>query len=127
MPESPLLVALLLVALLTVSTLCLVAMTVAILMTSRELRRTLRRINGVLPTADRALRELERSLQAAHQVLTTAHGAAQHVEAVIRRTHEAMSATLERVHGWTSQVERLWGSRSGNGAGGASRHSHRRR
>ena len=115
MSESPLIL-----ALLATSTLCLVAMTIAVLLTSRELRRTLRRVNTLLPRADRALQEV-------HRLLTTVNHAAQHVETMMQRVRSAMSTTLEHVQGWTSQVERLWVNRFGNGAGAASRHQHRRR
>lgn len=110
----------LLLALLTISTLCLVAITIAILLTSRELRQTLRRVNALLPRADRALQEV-------HRLLTTVNTAAGHVETMMQRVRHAMSTTLEHVQGWTSQVERLWVNRFGNGAGAASRHQHRRR
>ena len=115
MSESPLIL-----ALLTTSTLCLVAITIAVLMTSQDLRRTLRRVNALLPRADRALQDV-------HHLLTTVNSAAEHVETMMQRVRNAMSTTLEHVQGWTSQVERLWVNRFGNGAGAGSRHQHRRR
>ena len=56
--------------LLSVIVACLLAITVAVALTAREIQRTLRRINALLPGADRMLREAHDSLHQTQQLLT---------------------------------------------------------
>ena len=90
---------------------CAVAMTVTMVWTARDLRRTLRRVNTILPTAEKALRDVHQALDHVRRLLTRADRATRHVETVV---HQVCDTAEHTVHKWL-----------GNGAGADPRRHHR--
>ena len=122
MPEPSLMV-----FLLSLITACLLTMTVTMLVTARDARRTLRRIDAVVPAVDRTLQEVRRAVQHVQQLLTRADGATRHVETVVRRACEAADEVVERFRTFNRGTEKLLGKWFGNGAGADPRRHHRSR
>lgn len=122
MPEPALVI-----VLLAVAVACLVAVVTTALLTARDFRRTLHRINGMLPEADRALREARRSLEGARQLLARADTASRRVEGVVHDACDAVSGTLSQVTLWRKRASRFLKEHVGNGAGADPRRHHRRR
>ena len=118
---------LVLLALLVVVTACVLAMTIAVALTAWEFRRTLRRVNAILPGADRAIREAHRSLEQIRWLLTRTNHVSRHVEAVIHQGCDAASDTLRRFLRMKEQAQAFWAARFGNGAGAEPRSHHRSR
>ena len=121
MPEAALVT-----LLLGVISVCLVAITVTALVTAREFRMTLRRINTMLPRADRALQDAQRSLTLMRQCVTRADLAAQRVEAVVHAACDVASEAVTRFSRWKGQAQQFFTARFGNGAGSEPRPHHRR-
>ena len=114
-------------ALLLIVIACVLAMTITIVLTAREFRRTLRRVNAILPGADRAIRETHQSLEQVRRLLTKTNHASAHIEAVIHQACDAASDTLRRFMRVKEQAQALWSARFGNGAGAEPRRHHRSR
>ena len=123
MPETSLVT-----ILLGVISVCLIAITVTALLTAREFRMTLRRINVMLPRADRALQDAQRALSLMRQCVTRADLAAQRVEAVVHAACDAASEAVTRFNQWRDHAQQFLTHRfgNGNGAGSAPRPHHRR-
>ena len=115
----------LLTLLLGIMAVCLVAITVTIMLTAQELRRTLRRVNALLPGTDRALRDVQDSLRQTHQLLTMTTGTIRRIESVVRQACDLASGFLETAARLSEQAKGFWHLRSGNGAAGAEPRSHR--
>ena len=107
------------------TTCCLIAIALTIMWTAAELRRTLRRINTVLPEADQALRATRRSLERANRLLVKADRATTHVETVIHQVCDAASDSVDRFTRFKQRAQALWAGRFGNGAGAGPRRHHR--
>ena len=118
---------LLVMGLLAVSVLCLVTLVMVVLVTARDFRQTLRKINEVVPQAGRTLQEARRSLEEAHQLLARANVASQKVEAVVHGACDAISGTLSQLTLWRKEAGRFLKGHGGNGAGADPRRHHRRR
>jgi hypothetical protein len=112
----------LVVLLLGVMSLCLIGMTATLVRLTCDVRRTLRRVDLVLP-------EARRSLQHVRRLLTRTSRATQHVEAVIHAACDTVSGALGRVGLWKDQVQAAvsrYVGNAGNGAGAGPRRHHRR-
>jgi len=79
---------------LTVISGCAVAMTVTMVWTARDLRGTLRRINALLPSAERALRDVHGALDHVRRMLMRADQASRRVEGVVRHACDSAEDTL---------------------------------
>ena len=104
---------------------CACVLTGTVVVTARQLRGTLRRLNTVLPAAEQALQEAHRSLRQVHRLLATANGAVERVDAVTHRAIDAATGAAEWVAQWKRRAQRLFSEHAGNGAGADPR-SHRR-
>lgn len=106
---------------------CLLVNTVTLLLTALQFRRTLHRVNAILPDAARAIREGHRSLRRVRRLLVRVDRAARPIEAVIRRAGELAAETIERVGLFRDRAEHALLGRLGNGAGAEPRRYHRSR
>ena len=122
MPETPL--GLLFLGILTA---CLLVITLTIFVTAGELRRTLRRLNVMLPDAARAMHDARRMLRRGRRLLARADAASGYVEAVIRQACDAATDVLNAIGRFKTRTEMLWTKRFGNGAGAEPRRHHRGR
>ena len=122
MPDTPITV-----ILLGVIAVSVLIMTGAMLVAVWDLRKTLWRVNAMLPSADQAIREAHRSLQQMRHLLTTTNHVTRHIETVIREVCDAASDTLERLVLLKGRAQDFWRARFGNGARAEPRQHHRRR
>ncbi len=106
--------------------LCMVAMTVTLMLTAHDIRRTMRRLHAMAPAADQALREAQRVLTHARRLLARAGGATRHVESVVQQACETATETLERFNVLKLNTARFLGKWVGNGTGAEPRRHHRR-
>lgn len=100
--------------LLAVIALCLVVITILALQTAAELRRTLRRVNTLLPSAGRMLRQTSQLLDAIHRI-------SHQVESLVTKASGAASQTVDGLLGLKvklahlfTQTMRSQGARSGS-------------
>ena len=114
------------IILLCLVSLCLLAMTVTMVVTAREFRETLRRLNAILPGADDAVQEARQSLREMHQLLARVNTASRKVEAVVHDACEAVSGTIGQVARWRRTARTFLKEHLGNGAGADPRRHHRR-
>jgi hypothetical protein len=101
---------------------CAVVMTVTVVMTARELRRTSRRVNALVPPCRRALGQTQ-------ALLTSTHRISRHVESVILKASGAASHTIDQFLGMKNRVEQFLHDHlndNGKGAGGGPRLSRNR-
>ena len=96
---------------------CLVTLTAVLSLTARDLRRTLHRINAILPDASRTFHETARAVTQVRQLLTRANVAVRGVEAVVHRACDAASETLEQVALAGQRARLAFTKWVGNGAG----------
>ena len=122
MPEASLTV-----VFLGMSSLCLVATTLTIMVTARDVRQTLRRANAMLPDAQQTLSEARHSLQTLHRIFKGATQAAEHVEVVVHQACESASDTLDRLAVLKGRVGGFWTEQFGNGTRAEPRRHHRGR
>ena len=117
------------VVLLGVIAVCAVAATAAWLVTLREMRTTLARVNAILPRYERIGRDAERALKRAADLVHTAAQAGAAAQSVVWRGLEAAQGVIEQVAAVQSKAKALWLNRFGNGRGGnlAGRHGTRKR
>lgn len=100
---------------------CAITMTATLLATATELRRTLRRLNSMLPQCEAALRQ-------ANALLTRTNHATRDIERLIRQATDAARGWIQqavdlkrRAHAF--MTERLW---NGHRAGAEPRRTARR-
>ncbi len=108
--------------------LCAIAVTWSIVITTFELRCSLRRINELLPDAEMVVKEAKRSLTHIRRFIARTDHVSKEVEAVALRACETVSEVVERVVALKSQAEHSvgrWFGTNGHGTGNGSR-SHRR-
>ena len=115
------------IILLCLVSLCLLAMTVTMAWTAREFRQTLRRLNVMLPRADRALHDAGRSFHQARQLLVHANRATRRIEGAVRLACDTTLDTVHHVALWKRRLQGFLHEHAGNGAGADSRRHHRRR
>ena len=111
-----------LVLLLGVISLCLIVMTITVVRLTCDVRRTLRRVNLMLP-------EARRSLQHMRRLLARTNRATQQVEAVIHAACDTASGALAQVGLWKDRAQAAVSRYIGNGghaAGAVPRRHHRR-
>jgi hypothetical protein len=103
--------------LLSVITVCAIVMTIAVLMTARDARRTFRRINALLPSCRYTLAQAQKLLASVHHTVSQA-------ELVVSAVSSAVAHTLHQFIDVQHRVER-WFHRSthdnGTGAGSGAR------
>ena len=123
MIESPLLV-----LFLTLMSLCLVAITGMLFVTARDVRRTLSRINKMLPMCDHVLQDVSGALGETKRFLGRANTIAHQVEAVVQKTCQVALDVIEPIIVWRGRAEQFLAERFGvgNGAGLGPRRKHRR-
>ena len=92
-PMSPVLV------LLSVATVCLLAITAIFMSTAAQFRATLRRLDALLPDARQVLSELKRSGRHVRRVLTRTDAVSEQVERVIGGAAAMAAQVIERVGG----------------------------
>jgi hypothetical protein len=98
-------------------TACLVALTVTAILTAIEVRRTLRRVNAILPEAERALQEAHHAFRHSRRVLAGAARTTQYVETVAQQLCEAASDALHRVSFLRNRAAAWIAGHVGNGTG----------
>ena len=113
--------------LLGLATACLFVMTLTILVMAAELRRTLRRLNAMLPDAAQALHDARRIFRQGRRLLARADVAAGHVQNVIHQACDAATDALGAIGRVKARTQRFWAKRFGNGAGAEPRRHDRRR
>lgn len=113
------------VILLGVMSVSTVAMTVALLMTTNTVRRTLKQISAMLPSCNRTLHETRRTLGQAQQLLTRTNHATRDVVAVIHQACDVASEAIEQVVSLKGKAKTFLAARFGNGAGSGPRRRYR--
>ena len=108
-------------------TVCLIAMTLATLVIAGELRRTLRRLNAMLPEMARATHDARRMFQRGRRLLARADAATGHLEAVVHQACDAAADALGALGRFRARAGTLWAKRFSNGAGAEPRRHHRGR
>lgn len=100
--------------LLTVIAFCLVVITILAVQTAAELRRTLRRVNTLMPSAGRTLRETGALLASTNRI-------SHQVESMIEKASGAASQTVDGLLGLKAKLAKLFnetmrsqGARSGS-------------
>lgn len=109
------------VTLLGVMSVCAVVMTVTVCLAVRDLRRTMRHVNTMLPDCDKAVQDTRHTLAHIRRLLVRGDHAAHEVERVIHRACDAASAIIERVVFLKERAEDVLAGRFGNGARSGSR------
>ncbi len=94
---------------------CALTMTIALLMTIRELLRTMRQLRAMLPRCDRAVLEAHRTLAQARQFLTRTNHASRHVETVVHQACNAASGVMEQIGHLRDRTQAFFSARIGNG------------
>ena len=114
------------VILLGVISLCLVTITVSLLVTARDLRRVLKRVDAILPACDQAAQEARRILGEARQLLKRTHKTARHIETVVEQACHVASDVIEQVVSLKGRARTFLAKRLfGNGARADSRRQFR--
>ena len=104
---------------------CACVLTGTVVVTARQLRGTLRRLNTVLPAAEQALQEAHRSLRQIHRLLATVNGAVERLDTITHHAVDAATGAAEWLVQWKRRAQHLFSEHKGNGAGAEPR-SHRR-
>jgi len=116
MAESPLFF-----ALLGLIGLCMALITVTVMLTAWDLRRTLRRLYDILPSFERAAREASSTFAHTRKLVAQAHAISALVEGMTERTSMVMSAVAHTWNQMTRQaqqwVEHSFGKRNGTRSG----------
>ena len=102
--------------LLSVIAVCAVVMTVTVVMTARDARRTFRRINTLLPTCRQTLRQARRFLASANHVASQAELVVSAVSAAAAHAVNRFIAVKDRVERWLHQAPNGNGTGTGSGA-----------
>ena len=113
---------------LVILSLCAIAVTWSVVMTTFEWRCTLRRINGLLPDAQTMVKEAKQSLAHLRRVTARTDHMSKQVEAVAFKTCETVSGVIEQIAALKLQAEHSvgrWFGTNGHGTGVGAR-SHRR-
>ena len=99
-------------------------MALVVMSAARELRRTLQRIQAMLPSCECAVQEARGTLTEARQLLARANEATRHVESVIHKTCDAAAGIVDQVVHWRDVAHTWWGARFGNGTKARSHRAH---
>jgi hypothetical protein len=103
--------------LLGVMALSLSVMAVAMVVAASAAHRTLRRIETLVPSCDRALQQTSHVLRQAHQLLAQVNTAAHTTGAAIERTCTVVTGIVDRVNHFKEQTEAFFAGHFGNGHG----------
>ena len=109
---------------LIILSLCALAVTWSVVMTTFEWRCTLRRVNTLLPDAELVVKEAKRSLTHVRRVIARTDHVSKQVEAVALKTCETVSSVVEQVAALKLQAEHSvgrWFGTNGNGTRAESR------
>ncbi len=80
--------------LLGVISVCAIVMTAAFLVMAADLHRTLKRLDGMLPTCDQALREVNRTLRESRRLLTKASGTVHLMDSLVHGTYDVAAGVV---------------------------------
>jgi len=94
---------------------CAIILTAVACLTARDIRRTLGRVNELLPTCDQVLRDLHHTAGQAHRVLVRSHRIVHSIEDVVRVTTHAALGVIEPILSWKTRMESLFSGHDGNG------------
>ena len=96
----------------------LLVLTATVVMTAHDLRKTLQRINAVLPAGRHVLQELERTLHDSRQVVALTQRIIRHVEAAVLKGCEAAGELIEPVMALRAKAQAFFAKQFGmsNGA-----------
>jgi hypothetical protein len=112
-------------AFLGLMSLSLLIMTLALAMTAADIRKTLARINDLLPVCDQTFQETNRTLAEFRELLSRTNRSASHLESASHRLSQTILGTIEQWMAWKRRVQALFTSRMSNGAGAEPRHQKR--
>ena len=113
--------------LLGVISLSLVVMTIAVVLTTRDLRRVLRRVWVILPTCDQTLQEAHLVFGEARKILGHAKGSVLQIETLVRKACLVATEAVQQVASWKSRAGALFEAQFGNGARSGPRQRYRGR
>ena len=113
--------------LLGIATACLLVLTLTAIVTAAEVRRTLRRLNAMLPETAQAVHDVHRFFRQGRRLLARVDAASGYVEAVVRQACDAATDALGAFGRLKTRTQALWTKRFGNGTGAEPRRHHRRR
>ncbi len=99
---------------------CAMILTAVVCLTARDVRRTLRRVNALLPTCDQTLREIHRAVGEAHRVLVRSNRITRSIEEVAHLATQATLNVIEPIMSWKTRLESLFAGQGGNGHGARS-------
>ena len=105
---------------LVILSLCAIALTWSVVMTTFEWRCTLRRVNELLPDAQLMVKEAKRSLAHLRRVIERTEHVSKQVEAVALKTCDTVSGVVEQVAALKLQAEHSvgrWFGTNGHGTG----------
>ncbi len=105
------------IVLLAIVSACVVAMTILLWTLTIDLRRTLSRMNAMLPHCDHAAREVQRTLGEVRQLLSRTRLVARHVETVVHKACDVTSDVLEQVTALKGRAKTFFTGHFGNGHG----------
>lgn len=94
---------------------CLIAMTMTILVTARELRQTLQHANRALTGMDRAVGEAHRCIEYLRHIFSRADQATRHVESIVHRSCDIVSDTVDQLATFNGRAKAFLMGRSTNG------------
>lgn len=109
---------------------CAVIVTWSVMMTTFEWRCTLRRVNALLPDAEKVIKEAKLSLTHVRRVIARTDHVAGQVEAVALKACKTVSSAVEQITALKLQAEHSvgrWFGANGNGTGVGSRSDRRSR
>ena len=96
---------------------CLITLAIILLVIALDLRRTLHRINAILPDAGTTLHEAGRALVQVRRLISRVNVTARDVEGVVHRACETASETLEEFALARQRARSAFTKWVGNGAG----------
>ena len=92
-------------------------MTVVLVVTACDLRRVLRRADGMLAHGEEAAQEAHRTLVEARHLLVRTNHATRHVEGVIGKACDMATEVIDGVAFWKGKVQGILSEHLGNGHG----------
>ena len=118
--------ALLPILLLAIISLSLAVMAITLALVAWDMRRLLRRVEGILPACDQALREAHQVFRQTRQLVKHGTTTAHYIEDLIQKTCGVAEMIVDRVIRLKDRAEEFVEARFGNGAKAELRR-HRRR
>lgn len=112
---------------------CLVAITVAFIFMSYDIRQMVRRLNALMPQASRVVKRADAVMRILGRMAQRLDGATQGVETVVAKLCGSVAETVEQFEAFKGRAQRSFGKWMGNngsnghGTGADSRPHHRRR